>query len=199
MAGSHHGMTDEALDRELAELFAVDPSPSFVARIRERVADERIEEPWWRLTWVPATLAALALASMLFVGFGPEPATERTAQVPPAPAGASTTPAPHRPEAIAMPGGAVARVSQARGTLRRAKRTPALVVDPFDDIQLSSAEQEVLKGLRASWHGVPLPDITPVPRDAEERPVSVSAITVADVMVARVVIEPTALMARREE
>jgi hypothetical protein len=192
-----HVMTAEALDRELSELFAVDPSPAFIASVRQRVAGEEIGQPWWRLAWVPVTVAAFAL--MLFVAVGPKTATEQSATIAVAPAGASTTPAPELPEAVVIPGVALARVSQGRGVGRRTKRTPAAVVDPFDDIQLSAAEQQVLKGLQASWQGVPLPDMTPVPRDAEERPVAVTAIAVSDVVVARVVIEPTALMTRRQE
>lgn len=189
-------MSDETLDRELAELFAVDPSPAFLPHVRQRVAGEAIGQPWWRLAWVPATVAAITL--MLVMAVGPETTTEQPAAIAVAPAGASTAPGPALPEAVVMPAVALARVSQGRGVGRRTKRT-AVVVDPFDDIQLSAAEQHVLRGLQASWHGVPLPGMTPVPRDADERPVTVAAITVGDVMVARVVIEPTALMARRQE
>jgi hypothetical protein len=188
-------MTDETLDRELAELLAVDPSPAFLARVRERVGGEEMGQPWWRLTWVPATVAAFAL--LLFIGLGLETSTVAPATVS-APASASTTPAPELPEVVMIPSVSLARVSQGRGVGRRTKRPPT-VVDPFDDIQLSAAEQNVLRGLRASWHGVPMPDMTPVPRDTDERPVALSAIAVGDVTVARVVIEPTALMARRQE
>jgi hypothetical protein len=192
--GGAQAMSDEALDRELTELFAVDPSPAFLPSTRARIETESQRRAPWRWTWIPA-LAVVTL--LLFIGFDRD--TSSVVPTVSAPANASTTPAPALPEAVMIPSVALARGPQARASGRRTKRSPAVAVDPFDDIQLSAAEQQVLKGLRASWHGVPLPDMTPVPRNADEHPVSVAAIAVADVTVARVVIEPTALMARRQE
>jgi hypothetical protein len=67
-------LTDAALDREVAEALAVDPSPEFVARIRERVAGGPAPGAW-RLSWTMCA-GALAAAAMVLVivSRGPQPA-----------------------------------------------------------------------------------------------------------------------------
>ena len=57
-------MTDEVLDRELAALLSVEPSPAFVARVRMRVASQERT----RVSWVNARWLAVAVALALAVG-----------------------------------------------------------------------------------------------------------------------------------
>ena len=58
---------DDALDREIRRLLAVDPSPAFEARVRERVAAEPTPNGWragrlWMAFGTAAATAALVLA-----------------------------------------------------------------------------------------------------------------------------------------
>ena len=58
---------DDALDREIRRLLAVDPSPAFEARVRERVAAEPAPNAWragrlWMAFGTAAATAALVLA-----------------------------------------------------------------------------------------------------------------------------------------
>jgi hypothetical protein len=55
-------MDDKTLDRELEALLAVEPSPSFRAGIRERIAAGERPHPAWRLPWIHAAAGAVALA-----------------------------------------------------------------------------------------------------------------------------------------
>jgi hypothetical protein len=63
-----------SLDREIEDLLAVDPSPEFVAKVRQRVAAEPAPSSWW-LSWRPATaavgFAALAAAALLWPSAAP--------------------------------------------------------------------------------------------------------------------------------
>ena len=58
-----------SLDREIEDLLAVDPSPEFVAKVRQRVAAEPAPTAWW-LSWRPvaagAGLAAVVAAGLLW-------------------------------------------------------------------------------------------------------------------------------------
>ena len=56
-------MNDAALDREIASLLAVDPSPEFLARVRTRVAEEP-DPRAWRRSWT----FALATVTVAFIG-----------------------------------------------------------------------------------------------------------------------------------
>lgn len=206
-------MTDETLDRELEDLFAVDPSPAYLPAVRARIEVESRTPAPWRWTWLPA-LAAVTLL-LLFVGIRPLPASDPAASGPaPVESTSASAPKPIVPtEAALIAGVAVTRPPQTRTSSRsRAARRAGVTSrssthdatrrpqpDPFADIQLSAAEQQLLSTLRESWRGVPMPEMSPIPRDADDHPVAVKAIAVPDVAVARLVIEPTALMARREE
>ncbi len=58
-----------SLDREIEKLFAVNPSPEFVAKVRERVATEPAPAAsWWAWRLVPAGagLAALVAVALLW-------------------------------------------------------------------------------------------------------------------------------------
>lgn len=63
----------DPLDRELASLLSVDPSPAFRARVRARIAGEPLPRPWY-LQWraVAAGAAAVAfVAGVAIVGVAP--------------------------------------------------------------------------------------------------------------------------------
>jgi hypothetical protein len=204
--GSRHSMNDETLDRELADLFAVDPSPAFLPSVRARVDAEVQRRAPWRWTWMPA-LAVVTLA-LLLVGVRPWSTSDSAPTMGPAPveSTSASAPAPTVPtEAVLMAGAVALRAPQTRVASRRARRAlPATKPTPFDDIQLSAAEQRFLRDVRTSWRdaaddGVVVADVRPLPRDADAHPVIVPAIAVPELTDARVVIEPTALMAPREE
>jgi hypothetical protein len=58
-----------SLDREIEALLAVDPSPDFVARVRQRVTAEPAPATWWwswRVASAGAALAAITLAATLW-------------------------------------------------------------------------------------------------------------------------------------
>ena len=55
-------LSDAALDRELEQAFAVDPSPEFVARVRARIVDEAPRRWAWNRTWSFASGAIAAIA-----------------------------------------------------------------------------------------------------------------------------------------
>ena len=58
-------MDDKTLERELEALFAVDPSPAFKARVRERIATQPAE----RVTWLPWAFAAGSLVAAAILAF----------------------------------------------------------------------------------------------------------------------------------
>jgi hypothetical protein len=68
-------LTDEALDGEIARALAVDPSPEFVARIRQCVASEPAPTAW-RFSWTvyAGGLAAAAAIALVVVSRGTQPA-----------------------------------------------------------------------------------------------------------------------------
>jgi hypothetical protein len=53
-------LSDANLDRELSTLFAVDPSPEFLARVRLRIGRETAPS-WWSRMWVFAIASACAM------------------------------------------------------------------------------------------------------------------------------------------
>ena len=62
-------MTDQALDRELQSILAVDPSPEFVARVRTRIASEPQRSAAWSM-WMFAAAAAAVVAIAVVVSRG---------------------------------------------------------------------------------------------------------------------------------
>ncbi len=60
-----HALTDDALDRDIAQALAVDPSPEFAARVRTRIANEPEPGMWRRVlalrsSWLVASVAVAA-------------------------------------------------------------------------------------------------------------------------------------------
>jgi hypothetical protein len=74
-----------SLDREIEALLAVEPSPEFVARVRQRIAAGPAPSPWW-LSWRPATagvgLAAVIGAALLWPSAAPVAPVDGTAIAP---------------------------------------------------------------------------------------------------------------------
>lgn len=69
-------LTDAALDREIQAALDVDPSPAFLARVRQRVAIEPAPAGWWRGPRVASLAAAgalVAVAIALWPGRGETP------------------------------------------------------------------------------------------------------------------------------
>ena len=61
-------VTDEALDRELTRLLAVDHSPEFVARVRGRIASQAVPPVWsWRRSSLAIVAGAAAAAMVVMV------------------------------------------------------------------------------------------------------------------------------------
>jgi len=62
-------MTDAALDREITDALAIDPSPEFTARVRQRVSRERRSPA---LRWEAfGAVAAVAVIALYLVGVSP--------------------------------------------------------------------------------------------------------------------------------
>jgi hypothetical protein len=74
-------MTDAALDREIARALAVDPSPEFAARVRQRIANEAAPSTWGS-RWMVAAGAALAAAAVLLLVILRAPRVASTATTP---------------------------------------------------------------------------------------------------------------------
>jgi hypothetical protein len=54
-------MTDAMIDREIAAALRVEPSPAFVPRVRQRIADEPVPSAW-RVSWGVGAATAVAIA-----------------------------------------------------------------------------------------------------------------------------------------
>ena len=59
-------MTPSAIDREIAQALAVEPSPEFVARVRMRIASEPPPRRAWP-TWMPLMAGATAIAAAVLI------------------------------------------------------------------------------------------------------------------------------------
>ncbi|HEY7285934.1 MAG TPA: hypothetical protein VH497_10850 [Vicinamibacterales bacterium] len=66
-AEQHPVMSDAAIDHELRELLAVDPSADFPARVRGRIADDAPMRTAWWSSRVPAMIAAAAAVMIAIV------------------------------------------------------------------------------------------------------------------------------------
>jgi hypothetical protein len=74
MDGHKDTLTDEALAREIESALTVEPSPQFVAKVRERVAREPLAAAnviSWRLWLAGAAVMAGAVAVVVWIGGGP--------------------------------------------------------------------------------------------------------------------------------
>ena len=71
--------TMTVLEREIERALAVDPSPEFVARVRQRISSERVPSGW-RATWIVAGAGALAAGAIVLIVVSRAP---QTAPAPP--------------------------------------------------------------------------------------------------------------------
>jgi hypothetical protein len=60
-------LTDASLDREIASLVGVEPSPEFVARVRARVAEAPLPRGWWTRWEFGVAVAAVAMIAVVVV------------------------------------------------------------------------------------------------------------------------------------
>jgi hypothetical protein len=67
-------VSDEALDRELAALLQVEPSPEFVARVRADVSAEAIADRWLSGRWLAVAAAAVVVIIGASIVIGTRPA-----------------------------------------------------------------------------------------------------------------------------
>jgi hypothetical protein len=60
-------MTDAALDDEIARAMTVDPSPAFVARVRQQIEVQPVSRAWTLTSWMGVATGAAVAAALLFV------------------------------------------------------------------------------------------------------------------------------------
>jgi hypothetical protein len=132
-------LTDSSLDREIASMLAVEPSPEFLARVRARVAEEP-EPNTWRWSWVVATAGAVAVAIVTVIVW-PSPES--------VPASDAAVPSPRVAEAvetIAPPPSSIApsprRAQPPTASARRLAAAPDRGID-IDLPEVVIAENEV--------------------------------------------------------
>lgn len=148
MDGSNQRLNDELLEKEIEAALGVDPSPEFLPRLRERIADDRMHAGWasgsWQ--WAGAALSVVAVALGLWVMRDPAPVSpEQTIATAPgdaepgAPAAnqETRTPAPERSPLIgtqtSQPRRPVASVASARHSPSDAVPAPLEVLISEDE------------------------------------------------------------------
>jgi len=118
-----------SLDREIEDLLAVDPSPEFVAKVRQRIAAEPAPLSWW-LSWRPATagvaLAAVVGAALLWPSAAPVAPRSGTA-IPPTigRTSAPTSDASRAPAASTFATGTASVITPSRHRASTAPNRPA--------------------------------------------------------------------------
>lgn len=142
-------MTQEDMDRALADALAAEPSPEFVARVRAQVAATPMSAPWHR--WWPAAAAGV-VAIALFVAVGLETDDGAARQS----AGPSLVASDGRPAIFAAQAPSTTRVEQvpavAAGS-RIAKRRIAKPQSPphaFPEVLISPDDAGTVRLLLAS-------------------------------------------------
>jgi hypothetical protein len=126
-------LTDDALDRQLAALLDVRPSPDLVARLRTRIDADPLasRSTWRRWAWVPATAAIIAVAVVIFRGMPATAPERRVATIATAPSPAAvpqdSQKLPPVPPVVEPP--SVGRSARPART-RPGGREPAVLVSP---------------------------------------------------------------------
>ena len=160
-------LTDTAIDRELQDLLAIEPSPAFIARVRAQIADEP-RSAWF--TWPRAAVMASGIAivmavAVVFMPSGGEP---------PAIAVAPATPPSAAPPVIAavqLP--AVTAIHPTREHVKRAVvRVEPEVIMPREEIRgmrrllvmaaRGDARLTSMLGAPFVTSNEPLPEIAPI-------------------------------------
>ena len=179
-------MTDAALDREIARVLGVDPSPGFAARVRQRIASEPAPAGW-RAAWIVAAAGALAAVAVVVL----------IASRPPRAAPATAVPLQARSiEGVGMlPDTGGAALSGARGEAAARTRHLGRSVPAAVGQRAGTGEPEILvdpreaRAIRAFFEGVRdgRIDLTPllavVPSHGEPEPVG-------DIHIAPIVLDP---------
>ncbi len=137
----HEKLSDDALAREIEDALGVDPSPEFLPRIRERIADEQLNSGWawpgaWR--WASAGVAGAAVVIIgLWAASGPSTAPREAHFV-------SAPPVEH-PQAPDHVASSVERPKRGIGPVIRTVRStrrpavearPEVVVSPDESVAL---------------------------------------------------------------
>jgi hypothetical protein len=170
-------MRDEvitALDRQIQEALAVDPSPEFQARVRIRLADEAPgygAGTGWLLSAVTGVAVAVVLA--VFISSPDEVSPRPDSVVAPGAAGSVTSVEPASPPAIQQPTAERARVR--RVTRRTATETTQRVLVP-------PAEREAFRRFLQAVTEHPL-IYAVVPDAREDAPLSVPEITIEPILI----------------
>ena len=181
-------ITDAALDREIARVLGVDPSPEFAARVRQRIASEPAPAGW-RAAWIVAAAGALAAVAVVVL----------IASRPPRAAPAPATAVPLQARSIEgvgmLPDTGGAALSGARGEAAARTRHLGRSVPAAVGQRAGTGEPEILvdpreaRAIRAFFEGVRdgRIDLTPllavVPSHAEPEPAG-------DIHIAPIVLDP---------
>jgi hypothetical protein len=193
-----HPMSD--LDDELRALLAVEPSPEFAARVRERLRTEPVSDPRWKWAWIPLAAAAAVVVLAAYAAVSreavipPQPPAVATgpASLPPTSAPASPAPATRHKESAA----AVAPPERSPRIRRRIpiqpQRVVATVIDRRDPEILIDSRQKValVRLIAMTQRGTMVASGLAEPSDA---PISVTeAVEVAPLVVDQLQVPPIA-------
>jgi hypothetical protein len=116
-------LTDEGIDRAIAELLDVRPSGDFVARVRTRIEGEPVAAPGWSSHWIAAAAATASLI-VIAVVWWPRPAAhapEAALAVAEPPIVVVATPSPAAPAVASVP-----------SRTREVASAPSVVVSPTE-------------------------------------------------------------------
>lgn len=96
-----------AMDRAVAASVSAEPSPEFLARIRQRIAEQPTPAPSWFAGWLPVSAGALAVVALLVFWLLPRESRTPEAPGPVAPPVAQEAPAtalpPQAPKLATLP------------------------------------------------------------------------------------------------
>jgi hypothetical protein len=148
----HEGMSDEALEREIEAALGVDPSPEFLPRVRERIANDRVHDGWlwsapWRWTGAVAVVTAVAIIGVWTLR-DPAPVPREASVTTTPPVETTTPPAEADGPAPALVASSAEAPKAVRAPAVRAVRSPQRpqVVASFD-VVISPDEAAALKQL----------------------------------------------------
>jgi hypothetical protein len=124
-------VTDATLERDVEQALAVDPSPEFLARLREGIANESVSSGWgipWRWVGAGSAIAAIAITMLMF-----RPATPRPGDL--------LAPRPVASKPAASPVASLPRAPGEQARIVRHRRSPAVTSGV---VRTRRAEPEVL-------------------------------------------------------
>jgi hypothetical protein len=192
-------MTDDQLDRELEAALRIEPSPEFMARVRDRVAAQPRRSPFMR--WAFEPVFALGVAAVVLAIVVPQVVRQpENARLKPGPANAagSVRLQANRPpdNARLTPGPTTTPAAIARlkpGPTPHPAATARLKPGTTATVIVSPDEQQALQSLlRAAYQGR-------LPTVAIADPASEQPLQVPDINISPLVIERLPQIARLEE